>query len=780
MSSTPTSGGRWIGASVGRYTLLREIGRGGMATVFAASDPLIGREVAIKLLHAEVGKDGAAERRAVAEARLAAKVVHANVVGIFDVLIEDDHLFMVLELMTGGSVSERIKQAPIPYVEALELSVAATQGLEAIHSAGVVHRDVKPSNLMLTPTGKVKVGDFGLAFATADTVSTESMAAGTPYFMSPEQCNAESVDIRSDVYSLGATLHAMLTGRGPYQTEGSAKSPLRVMYAHVHAKPPNPRDVLPSLPAEVAAIVQTAMAKKPRKRYQTMAQMRTALQDALRSVKADEDFRGPVSEDTVGSGLAEPPSQRQNRRMHRRAALGALAAGGAATIGLLAWGAGSGPGAGGSAAPVETGGGSPGGGGGPAVRGGQGAATAAPSRAVAKTNLPPIRLGVLHSMTGTMATSESAVVDATLLAISQINDAGGVLGRKLEPVVADGASDWPTFAREAGRLIDKDKVAAIFGCWTSASRKTVKPVVEKRGALLFYPVQYEGLEESPNIVYTGAAPNQQVIPAVRWLYAFDDRRKFFLVGSDYVFPRAANAVIKDYLAKLGAQVVGEHYIPLGSSRAEEVVAAIKAAKPDAILNTINGDSNVAFFRQLRAAGVKASDVPTMSFSIAEHELKSLASAATRGDYAAWNYFHTVDSPQNKAFIQALRQRFGPLRVATDPMEAGYFGVHLWAAAAKKAGSLEVDKVRKALVGLEHEAPEGRVRVEANQHTSKVVRIGRIRQDGLFDIVWRSAQRVAPEPYPKTRSRADWDRMLGDMYEGWGKRWSAPPKGPGTP
>jgi urea transport system substrate-binding protein len=242
----------------------------------------------------------------------------------------------------------------------------------------------------------------------------------------------------------------------------------------------------------------------------------------------------------------------------------------------------------------------------------------------------PIKVGILHSLTGTMAISEKSVVEATLMAIEEINQRGGVLGRKIKPIVVDGRSDWPTFAKEAERLITQGKVSVVFGCWTSASRKTVKPIFEKHNHLLFYPVQYEGIEQSPNIIYTGAAPNQQIIPAVNWSIENLGKR-FFLIGSDYVFPRMANTIIKDYITALGGYVLGEEYILLGSSDVNKIVQKITQARPDVILNTINGDSNVAFFRELRKAGIKPDNIPTMSFSISEAELSILGTEHMVGD-----------------------------------------------------------------------------------------------------------------------------------------------------
>lgn len=386
---------------------------------------------------------------------------------------------------------------------------------------------------------------------------------------------------------------------------------------------------------------------------------------------------------------------------------------------------------------------------------------------------PPIRVGVLHSLTGTMAISEKSVADATLMAIEEINQKGGLLGRPVEAVVADGRSDAETFARETQRLIQEEKVATIFGCWTSASRRTVKPVVERFNHLLFYPVQYEGLESSPNIVYTGAAPNQQIIPAVKW--SLDNLgRTFFLVGSDYVFPRTANAIIRDQVTALRGDIVGEEYLLLGSRDVGGVVEKIKAAKPKVILNTINGDTNIAFFQALRKAGISSSDIPTMSFSVGEEELRGLGPKDFIGDYATWNYFQALDTPENTAFVARFKSRYGPSRVTSDPIEAGYFGVYLWAQAVKAASSAELADIRLAIRKQSFLAPEGVVYIDLdNLHTWKGVRIGRIQKDGQFDIVWRSARPVRPVPYPIYRTKAQWELFLTSLYTRWGNRWANP-------
>ncbi|MEG3845529.1 urea ABC transporter substrate-binding protein [Microcoleus sp. herbarium19] len=360
----------------------------------------------------------------------------------------------------------------------------------------------------------------------------------------------------------------------------------------------------------------------------------------------------------------------------------------------------------------------------------------------------PIKIGVLHSLTGTMSISEISVKDATLLAVEEINAAGGVLGRPLEAVIEDGASDLQTFAQKARQLLLESQVAVVFGCWTSASRKAVLPALEQGSGLLFYPVQYEGLEQSPNIFYTGAAPNQQIVPGVNYLLA-QGKRKIFLLGSDYIFPRTANRIVKAQLAALGGELAGEVYLPLGSRDVDEAIAHILAVKPDAILNTLNGDSNVAFFQKLREAGLKPQDLPVMSVSVAEEEVRAIGPSNIAGHLVVWNYFQTVDTAENRKFVKAYKARYGENRVTDDPIEAAYLGVYLWKQAVEKAGSTDAVKVRAAAKNMEFAAPSGRVKIDAQtQHIWKTVRIGKVRSDGQIEEIWNSGAPVQPDPFLK--------------------------------
>ncbi len=395
------------------------------------------------------------------------------------------------------------------------------------------------------------------------------------------------------------------------------------------------------------------------------------------------------------------------------------------------------------------------------------AASNAASPVSAASNGNTIKVGILHSLSGTMSISEKSVVDAEKLAIKEINAAGGVLGKQIEPIVEDGASNWDTFREKATKLIDQDKVAVVFGCWTSASRKNVKPVFESKNHMLWYPVQYEGQECSNSIFYTGAAPNQQIEPAVDWLLQ-NKGKEFFLVGSDYVFPRTANTIIKAQLQAKGGKTVGEDYLPLGNTEVTPIITKIKQTLPNGgvIFNTLNGDSNVAFFKQLQGAGLTPDKYPSMSVSIAEEEVKAIGVDYLKGHYAAWNYFMTVDTPENKKFVDAFKKEYGSDRVTNDPMEAAYIGVYLWKQAVEKAKSTDIAKVRAAAYGQTLNAPEGKVTMEANHHISKIVRIGEVRDDGLFKIVYATPKPVDPVP---------WNQFVKET-KGYACDWSDPNKG----
>ncbi|HEY4081330.1 MAG TPA: urea ABC transporter substrate-binding protein [Burkholderiaceae bacterium] len=387
-----------------------------------------------------------------------------------------------------------------------------------------------------------------------------------------------------------------------------------------------------------------------------------------------------------------------------------------------------------------------------------------------------IKVGVLHSLSGTMAISETVLKDMVLMAIDDINAKGGVLGKKLEPVVVDPASNWPLFAEKAKQLISQDKVAVVFGCWTSVSRKSVLPVFEESNSLLFYPVQYEGEELSKNVFYTGAAPNQQAIPAVEYLMSADGggAKRFVLLGTDYVYPRTTNKILRAFLHSKGVKDadIMEDYTPFGHSDYQGIIAKIKKfsaeGKKTAVISTINGDSNVPFYKELGNQGLKATDVPVVAFSVGEEELRGVDAKPLVGHLAAWNYFMSIKNPANTEWIKQWTayakahklpgQMDKPL--TNDPMEATWIGVHMWAQAVAKAKSTDTDKVVAAMAGQTFKAPDGfTIEMDAkNHHLHKPVLIGEVKADGQFNVVWKTPAPVKAQPWspyiPENKGKKD--------------------------
>ncbi|WP_408624576.1 urea ABC transporter substrate-binding protein [Kineosporia rhizophila] len=383
-----------------------------------------------------------------------------------------------------------------------------------------------------------------------------------------------------------------------------------------------------------------------------------------------------------------------------------------------------------------------------AKAGEEGAGSAAAVESCVDTSGSAVKIGFLNSLSGTMAISEQTVRDSLDLAAKEINADGGVLGKQLQIVAEDGASEPTVFAEKAEKLISSDCVAAVFGGWTSSSRKAMLPVFESRDSLLFYPVQYEGLEASKNIFYTGATTNQQIIPGMDYLKE-EGKKKVFLVGSDYVFPRTANKIINAYAGANDIEIVGEEYAPLGHTDFSTIVNKLRASGADAVFNTLNGDSNVAFFKEYRNVGLKAASTPVVSVSIAEEEVGGIGVENIEGQLTAWNYYQTVESAENETFVEAFKTEYGADRPTSDPMEAAYTSLYLWKAMVEKAKSFDVAAVQKAADGVTFEAPEGTVTVNGeNHHIAKTAYIGRIDQDGLIYPVWESDGAIEPDPYLK--------------------------------
>jgi urea transport system substrate-binding protein len=360
-----------------------------------------------------------------------------------------------------------------------------------------------------------------------------------------------------------------------------------------------------------------------------------------------------------------------------------------------------------------------------------------------------VTVGQLHSATGTMAISETGSIQAERLAIDQINAMGGILGRKIRIVQEDGASDWPTFAEKAKKLLVSDKVAAVFGCWTSASRKAVLPVFEKENGLLYYPTFYEGLEQSKNVFYTGQEATQQILAGLDWISKEKKAKTYYLVGSDYIWPRTSNKIARKHIENvLKGEVVGEEYYPLGNTQFGSLINKIKLKKPDVIFADVVGGSNVAFYKQLKAAGVTSKSQTLLTLSVTEDELLGIGGENMEGFYASMKYFESLDNPNNKKFVADFKAKYGANSVMGDVTQAAYLGPWLWKAAVEKAGSFDVDKVVAASPNLElTTAPEGYVKIHPNHHLWSKTRIGQVQKDGQFKVVYESGL-IEPNPFPK--------------------------------
>ena len=752
---TPDHLGRLAG-----YRVLRLIGSGGMGLVFLAEDTNLRRDVALKVLKPELAADPANRERFLREARASAALTSDYVVTVYQVGESNGVPFLAMQHLRGESLQERIERpTAIDIHTALQIARQAALGLADAHARGMVHRDIKPANVWLESDGeggpfkRVKLLDFGLARLThgETSLTATGFIVGTPNYMAPEQASGEPATPGGDLFSLGCVMYTLFTREMPF----TGNTVMAVMMALATKVPDSVNVRNPSVPPAVAGLVARLMRKDPNERPRSAAGVAVELEHALADLppqpassdvtrvmpaaRAPETLKVAANDTTPGGPTVTTPSTPPSK-----AGRGLwLALGVAAALGVSLF----------LLRPKPT-----------------------PPPAAAGE---PVLVGVLHSQTGTMETSERPVVDATLLAIDELNAAGGVLGRPVKAIEADGESDPTVFARRAEKLLGEDGVSVVFGCWTSASRKAVRDVFQRRRGLLFYPVQYEGLEQSPAIVYTGPAPNQQLIPAVEFLTGPLGKKRLFLVGSDYVFPRTAHEIIKDQLKKKSDVVLaGEAFLPLGSENVAAVVADIVRAKPDAIINTINGSTNFHFFRALRAAGVTATATPTLSVSITENELQGLNPAAMAGDYLAASYFQSVDTPASRAFVQKLRARYGPNRVASDMMASAYSGVHLWAKAVAAAGTVEPEKVSAAVGGQEFDGPGGRVKIDPqNRHAWLPVRIGKVRADGQLDLVSGAGSEasVPPIPYPDTRTPVEWEQFLTGLNFQWGGRWVAPGK-----
>jgi urea transport system substrate-binding protein len=725
---------------LGKYRILGVLGEGGMGVVFEAEEIHLQRRVALKVMKPEIAANSSARLRFLQEARAAAALPQDHVVTIYAVDQENDVPYLAMQLLNGESLERRLqREGRLPPEEVVRIARQVAAGLAVAHDKGLIHRDIKPANLWLESPphpSRVKILDFGLARSLTGEchLTASGIVVGTPHYLAPEQARGDpKLDGRCDLFSLGVVMYRMLSGTLPFD----GPNPLALMTALAVDDPEPLSRIAPSVPRPLMALTHRLLLKDPAQRPAN-AQAVLAELDALSGTSPPTATQAPVP-------TAAGPTATRHSRWPLRSVLLSLAAF-VLVNALLIWSHFANKPSGDSANPQ-----------------------AAPSG-------EPIKLGVLFSLSGRQRDNGKAAAEAAQLAVDDLNAQGGVLGRPVKAVLADGSSDPAEFNVQAEKLITKEEVCAVVGCWTSASRRTVVPLFEKHNHLLLYPVQYEGLEDSPAVFYLGAAPNQQVLPAVHYAVRMLRRRRFFLVGVDTVYSRAVIAIIKDALnaEPEKPQVVGENYLAPSVLDISGIVAAVVEHQPDFIINMLNIDTDMALVEQLRVKGIDSVRTPTLSFDIPESELMGLGARRRVGDYVACNYFQSIKNPVNEAFVKGFKERYGEFRSLSDPMENTYVGVQLWARAVEAAGDTSPPKVRKALEGLAIDAPAGFIRIDpATHNTWNVVRLARIQEGGKTKVVFSTEDALAPEPFPASRTRAQWEKFLQDLYQSWDGHWEAP-------
>jgi len=781
--------------SLGPYRILQVLGVGGMGVIFEAEDTSLHRRVALKVLRHDLANDLESRPRFLREARAVAAINSDHVVSIYQI-VDGDPPYLVMQLLSGESLQSRIEQLePITLHEALMVARQTAEGLAAAHALGMIHRDIKPANLWLEKTpspegetsnvstlhmppstrakvGRVKILDFGLARRIAGETSLTSTGfiVGTPNYMSPEQASGVEIDPRSDLFSLGAVLYTMLTGELPFP----GSSAMAVMMALANKIPPSANLKNPSIPTDVAAFVDRSLEKDPNKRPQSAREVITELDKFLTQpaghsalliplpTSSNTPVPTPAQVETIltDEGVTQPPpiqsispdaGQSSSQPVHVRATLLWITF--SLTLILLGLFI-----AGLFRKPQTT-----------------------PDK---DDNLPqagspePIVVGVLHSHSGRLASIEKPIIDSTVLALDELNAGGGVLGRPLKIVSEDGKSDPDEFARGAEKLLKVDKAVVIFGCWTGTSRRAVRPIMEWNNGLLFFPGQSEGLEQSPRIVCLGPVPNQQLIPALDFLTDSLKRKRFVVVGSDSIFPRAVAQIVKDHLKTKGNRIesFNERFLPVASTSTFQFVRSLSFEKPDAIINALYGPANVSFFEDLRQEGLSPETTVTLSVSITQNEIKAMNPPALAGDYLAASYFQVVERAEGTAFANKMKRKYGRETIITDPMGAAYGSVNLWAKTVSQIGTADPTEVLKAIRGQEFEGPRGLVKIDPdNLHTWLPARVARIRADGELELINAPGlnERIAPIIYPKTRTPEKWDEFVKGLNFKWEGKWQAP-------
>lgn len=773
-----------VGVTFGKYHIIRRLGRGGMGTVYQGEDTVLKRNVAIKFLPDDLMNKPDVVERFLREAQVAGRLNHPNIIAIYDIAKDINGCYMVMELLDPGSARSRMNKGPYPWPVATRIIADCCAALAIAHEAGIIHRDIKPDNILFSSSGVVKLCDFGLVKLLEDDLhlTQTGMLCGTPLYMSPEQASNQDMDGRSDLYSLGATYFALLTGRPPFIGPGVPQ----ILMSHVSGKVPDPRSIVPSIPEACARVIWRAMEKKPEARYASASEMGDELEaiiagisprnssifamDAARLSGENVPVIGRTSsfagqEARTLAGLLRGPKGSSSGLLSRRGLL-ALAGLGVAGVGTGVWlRFGS---SGTVQPPVKP----------PEVIKPPVGSDKKPPQ-VTDPNLPPIKVGILHSLSGALAVSERPLRDASQLAIEEINAQGGLLGRRVQAFERDGKSQVTAnsaYTQGADELLNMEHVAVVFGGFGSASRKLILPYVEDSHKLLFYPAQYEGLEQSQSIVYTGATPNQNVIPAIHWAVEELKVKRLFFVGTDGLRARAINAIAADTVQDLHGEVVGEEYALVGESQFSHVVKKIKHVKPQLIINDLVGDSNISFFRELVVAGLTPDVVPVLSFTLGENELAQLGSLSLAGQYVARTRFPLAQGAQDGEFAKRFKKKYGEDRVVSELMESAYYGVLLWAAAVRKVKSDDAALVRSALLETGFDLNGIHLRLDpSTQHTYKVFQLGKITAQNAIEVIKTDEKPTRPIPFPPPRTPTEWKNFSDELYTKWGNNWSNPQK-----
>lgn len=744
---------------LGPYCIRGLLGEGGMSIVFDAEEPLLHRRVALKVLKPDVTDDVTRERF-LREARALASLPSEHVVHLYAVGEDNGVPYFAMELLRGESLADRLKRDRwLPVYEALRIAREAAEGLAVLQQRGMVHRDVKPENLWLESddAGRfldVKLIDFGIARPPGGSGLTQiGQFVGTPAYVAPEQAVGNPVDGRADLYALGCVLYRMVTGHVPFAAGGP--DTVTILQAVIKGEAPKVQDLAPHLSPQVAELIQQLMQPDPDNRPPNAATLVVLLR------RLEEEERTAASKTKLLQTVRTGTHTRRTPRPVQFAGLilGGLAVAAALLVGALAiyykfW----------------------------SVQADVGGDKNNPDLIVPPRG-EPIKVGVLFSQKGTTREHEQPIIDAVVLAIEEINNKDGVLGRPVVAVIGDGASDDERFAQEATRLIDTDGVVMIVGCWTSAARRRVTEVCAARDRLLFYPPGDEGLEVSPNLVYLGGTPNQTIVPLVRYLYFPTDtarrikgRRKFFLLGSESVYSYAVNEILAHEVKKHleNAEVVDPpRYLPLGADKSDvrSAVAEIKKSGADCVIVSVDGVStNDHVMQALRAEKLQPPAMVTAWLTLGEAEM-ALLPEALEGDFSAACYFESSPSPANQDFLKRFRAKYGKSRQVNDAMQTAYAGVYLWKKAVEKAGATDTAAVRKALPGLSVESPAGPMTMADNLHAYRTARVGCIEykdRSVTFRVVFRSPEPIAPEPFPEWRTVGEWKEWLKDPSKG-GKR-----------